>query len=139
MTDHADNPDDWMANYTQRSTPDPLVESDDVETGWALLKDALYEEAPAGQEIERKLKRLREERDDRQLKRMVEMDVVRLSAASAEQKEQRIREIRRDAAEDKDLFLELREPLEREKERLYASLKANYFNSRSESSGNGPD
>lgn len=139
MTDHADNPDDWMANCPQRSTPDPLVESDDVETGWALLKNARYEEAPAGQEIEHKLKRLREERGDRQLKRMVEMDAVRLSAASAEQKEQRIREIRRDAAEDKDLFHELSEPLERERERLYTSLKANYFNSRGKGSENGPD
>ncbi len=117
----------------------PLVAGDDLETGWALLKDTLYKQSPAGIDIERRLQRLRDARDDRQLKRMSELDALRLSAAPAEQKEQRICEIRRDAEEDKNLFHQLSEPLEREKERLCASLKTNYLNNHGKGSENGPD
>ncbi len=116
-----------------------LDAGDDLETGWALLKDTLYKQSPAGIEIERRLQYLRDVHDHRQLKRMAEMDALRLSDAPDEQKEQRIREIRRDAAEDKDLFHKLSVPFEREKEHLCASLKANYFNSRGKGSENGPD
>ena len=139
MTDHEYKTDDLEGYDTQRSTLDPLVADDDLETGWALLKDTLYQQSPAGIEIERRLHQLRDTRDDRQLKRIAEMDAVRLSSTPTQQKEQRIREIRRDAAEDKELFHELWEPLVLEKEHLYASLKANYFDSRRKGAENGID
>ncbi|PIE15320.1 MAG: hypothetical protein CSA70_00335 [Rhodobacterales bacterium] len=127
MSYYDDNPEDWLASFSELPDLSPPTPEDEAEAAWFLVADMHFEQHPEGLKIVQQRFALHFESDERRAARMGKQICIETSDLSPEETKAAKAELAREGEQDRAYFAEKHMPLDEREKAVRAALKAEFM------------